>query len=102
MFRSIPPGPQPAWKRPVYLACTTLLGVIASYGLHALLELLYLWAAQRNGWEIHWTRHFGVGLCALPAFVQYGLFVAGVVGGFLLGRVWWRWVYVERRWEQHR
>lgn len=100
MFRHVPPGPQPGWKRPLYLALTTLLGLIVSFGLHAVIELWYLWYAQGRGWVIHWTNPFGVGLCALPVWLQYALPVLGLVVGFLVGRVWWRWVYVERRWEK--
>ncbi len=84
-------------KRTVYLCLATLLGVVASYGVHALAELWYLRWADRSGNAIVWTKHFGVGQCALPWFAQYGLLAAGIVGGYLLGRVWWRMVYVEHR-----
>ncbi len=89
------------FKRRVYIALATLLGIIASYGVHAAVELWYLRWAQDNGHVITWTKHFGLCLCALPPVVQYGLFVLGAVGGFLAGRVWWRWVYVEgRHWKR--
>lgn len=102
MFRTPPPGPQPRWKRPVYLACSTLLGIILSYAVHAILEFALLLDAQRNGTEnlLRWTTHFGIGPCALPVWLQYGLLALGIIGGFLTGRVWWRWVYVERKWEK--
>lgn len=90
---------EPRWKHSLYLSLTTLLGLIVSYGLHAVGELWYLDQAQRHGWVIKWTQHFGLGACALPVWWQYGLVVAGLVGGWLVGRVWWRWVYIEhRRW----
>lgn len=98
MFQRIPPGPQPAWKRPLYLGLTTLLGVMVSYVLHAVVEVWYLSAAETRGWDVRWTKHLGLGLCALPVAAQYGLLATGLIGGFLMGRVWWRWVYVERRW----
>lgn len=98
MFRQPPPGPQPRWKRPLYLALTTLLGLITSYGIHAVVELWYLRYLEQSGRLIVWHQHFVLGLCALPDFVQYGLLVLGLIGGWLLGRVWWRWVYIERRW----
>lgn len=100
MVRRIPLGPQPPWKRPLYLALTTLLGVMVSYVLHALIEVGYLSAAETRGWDVRWTMHLGLGLCSLPVVVQYTLLVAGLLGGFLIGRVWWRWVYVERRWDR--
>lgn len=100
MIRHISPGPQPTWKRPVYLSLATLLGLIISFGFHAVIELWYLSYAQSHNLAIHWTQHFGLGSCSLPTWVQYGLPVLGLVGGFLLGRTWWQWVYVERRWER--
>ncbi|MBI2984496.1 MAG: hypothetical protein HYY50_02630 [Candidatus Kerfeldbacteria bacterium] len=90
-------------SRTLYLALTMLLGVTVSYGLHALIELWYLSWAQNTGRLITWTRHLGIGLCALPRWLQYGLLAAGLVGGFLTGRVWWRWVYGEgRRWPRRK
>jgi len=100
MFRTPPPGPQPQWKRPLYLVLTTLLGVMLSYGVHSVLELAYLWNAERNDVLVNWTQHFGVGACALPEWLQYGVLALGLIGGFLIGRIWWRWVYVERKWEK--
>lgn len=88
-------------KRALYLTLTTLLGIIVSYGVHALVELWWLSYAQKQGLAITWTQHFGHGLCALPPVAQYGLFILGAIGGFLTGRVWWRWVYREgKRWKK--
>lgn len=93
--------PQPSWKRPLYITLTTLLGVILSYGLHAVIELWYLSYAEQQHLTIVWTKHLGLGWCALPGAVQYGLLALGIIGGWLMGRVWWRWVYVEgRRWRR--
>ena len=101
MFRNVAPGPQPAWKRPVYVACSTLLGIILSYGVHAVVELLYLRWAEAGHHAITWYTHLGLGLCALHPVVQYGLLAAGGIGGWLTGRVWWRWIYVEHKyWEK--
>lgn len=85
------------WKRPIYLVLTTALGILLSMIAHAALEIEYLNWSERTGRAIHWTKFFGVGWCALPSVIQYGLVAAGAVGGFLVGRVWWRWVYVEGR-----
>lgn len=101
MFPSSPPTTQPAWKRPVYLACTILLGIILSYGVHAILEIAYLRWAENTGHVITWYTHFGLGSCALHPVVQYGLLATGIVWGWLTGRIWWRWVYVEgKHWHQ--
>lgn len=86
--------------RPTYLALSIVLGVVFSYGLHAVTEILYLRWAETRSLEVVWYTHFGKGLCALHPIVQYGLLLFGVIGGWLVGRVWWRLVYVERRWSK--
>lgn len=92
---------QPAWKRPLYFALTTFLGVLLSYVVHAIIEILYLAWAVKNNKPITWTLHFGVGPCALPPVLQYGLVVLGLVGGWFLGQTWWRIVYIEHRGWHH-
>ncbi|MFC1751737.1 hypothetical protein ACFLY5_01160 [Patescibacteria group bacterium] len=77
-------------KRTIYLACSTLLGVILSLLVHAGVEFIYLNWARDAGQAVIW--HSG---CALPWVVQIGLIIAGIVGGFVLGRIWWRKVYIE-------
>ncbi len=98
MFRSIPLGPQPTWKRPLYLALTTLLGLILSFGAHAMIEMWYLRWAETNHAIVVWTN--ALGSCSLPLWFQILLPILGLVGGYFQGRVWWRLVYVERRWEK--
>ena len=90
--------PQPAWKRPVYIALATVLGLLLSYLAHALIESSYLSYAEKNSLTVTWSMHFGLGSCALPPILQYGLFAAGLFGGFFLGRFWWRIVYVTGKW----
>jgi len=80
---------------------TVVLGVLTSYLAHALIETAYLdWAVER-GVVVTWYRHLWFGSCALHPAIQYGLLLLGVIGGFLLGRIWWRWVYVEHRHWRH-
>lgn len=63
MFRRPAPGPQPTWKRPLYLGGSVLLGVIASYGVHVVLEI---WVLQRmEPTRIVWTKHLGLGDCPI-------------------------------------
>lgn len=92
----------PSWYHALYLALSVAFGVLMSFLLHVLLEMLYLNAAESSGrlGDIVWTTHFTFGSCALPPLLQYALIVLGMVGGLLLGRVWWRWIYVEHRWQQ--
>lgn len=80
-------------KQALYLTASTALFVLLSYLAHAFLELWYLGWAEETGRAIVWTKHLGIGPCALPWWAQYGLLAAGLLGGFLIGRVWWRFVY---------
>ncbi len=96
MFRQPPPGPQPPWKRPVYLTLSAVLGILISYGFHVLIELWWLWRTLPS--DLVWRSHFGLGSCALAAWLDYSLLLSGTVGGLVIGRMWWRWVYIERRW----
>ncbi|MFH1366393.1 MAG: hypothetical protein ABIH38_00185 [Patescibacteria group bacterium] len=75
-------------KRIIYIFSTTILGLFLSFILHTGIETLYLKYAK----EITW--HHG---CALPCWLQIGLILAGLIGGYFLGRFWWRIVYVEKR-----
>ena len=96
MFLSAPSNPTPT-KHAVYLVATTVLGILLSLIAHAVIETMVLNYAQETGRRITWY-----GGCALHPAIQIGLLVAGAVGGFFLGRFWWRWVYVDRKWAQGR
>ena len=80
-------------KKTIYLMASTILGIMLSYLVHAAIEIVYL---QQAG-SITWYSYGGVGACALPPVVQYGLLIVGIVGGYLLGRYWWKIVYIEKR-----
>lgn len=77
------PTPQPAWKRPLYLVCTSLLGAM-TVGLLAIVLTL----------DTAWS---------LGSWLVAGLLLMGGLIGLAVGRVWWRIVYVEeRRWHNIR
>lgn len=80
-------------KHVVYVAFATLLGIFLSLLAHAAIEMVYLRAADRAGHIVVWY-----GGCALHPALQIGLVVAGGVGGFFLGRYWWRMLYVQHKW----
>jgi thiamine transporter ThiT len=99
MLLFAPPKPTKT-KRIIYLIAATILGVLLSFIAHAVIESVYLNSALEKGQPITWYTTFGVGQCALPPIVQYGLLLIGLVGGFSLGRMWWRLVYIDRIWSK--
>lgn len=91
-------------KHTVYLALTVLLCLLLSLIAHAVIEILYLGTAVRNDNPVVWRYYLHSQFpCALPPILFYGLPIFGIVGGFLIGRIWWRWVYVEgRQWRNRK
>jgi len=78
-------------KHAVYLFASIILGVLLSFIAHGLIEIGYLRWAESQGQIVPFY-----GSCSLlPAF-RIALLALGVVGGFLLGRFWWRKVYDEK------
>jgi hypothetical protein len=84
------------FKKTVYLLAATILGVLLSLMAHAIIEINYLSWAERHGVIISFY-----GACALPPIAQSALWALGAVGGFCLGRFWWRIIYIERVWEKN-
>lgn len=80
-----------------YLMASMVLGLLLSLNLHVLIEVNYLkyLAAQGKSAVFY-------GGCALPPVIQSSLLLLGVLGGFFLGRFWWRIIYVERFWEKRK
>lgn len=87
------PGKPTAIKKAVYLLASTILGVFLAYLAHAAIEINYINWATGRGDELTFY-----GFCALHPLAQIAIWLAGASGGFLLGRFWWRKVYVERIW----
>lgn len=86
-------GKPAKFKKAVYLVATIILGVLLSFLAHAFIEIKYLDWALGQGVAVP----FYLG-CALPPALSLELLLFGIVGGFFLGRFWWRLVYVERVW----
>ena len=90
-------------KKKIYIILTILLGVVVSFGVHALAEMWFLDWAESSDRDVAWSTIAGKGYCALPIWIQIGMLVMGVVGGYLLGRWWWKLVYVEgKHWRKKR
>jgi len=82
-------------KKIIYLFLSIVLGLILSFLIHALIEIIYL--QNVNSATVNWHSVLGKGSCALPIWLQIGLPILGIVGGYLLGCWWWRIVYIEHR-----
>lgn len=92
MFHLTPPKPTPA-KKVAYLILTTILGILLTFLIYAFAEIKYLeWSAQNNH-SVVWY-----GSCILHPVFRIGLLFVGAIGGFFLGKVWWRKVYIEQYW----
>jgi len=90
-----PPGEPTKFKKVIYLIAATILGLLLSFLVHAFIEINYLhWMASR---DILVSLSGG---CALTLWLQIILWISGAVGGFFLGRFWWRKIYIEKVWAQ--
>ncbi|MFA6306484.1 MAG: hypothetical protein WCV70_02230 [Patescibacteria group bacterium] len=87
------PGNPTNFKKAIYLFAATILGVLLSFIAHAVIEINYLNSVLSQGRTVRFY-----GNCALPPALSILLLILGAVGGFLLGRVWWRLVYIDRVW----
>lgn len=84
-------------KKAVYLFASTILGALLSFIAHAIIEISYLhWATSQN----HIIAFYNG--CALLPTIQIALLLIGIIGGFFLGRFWWRIIYIERVWEKRK
>ncbi len=93
-----PPEKITPWMRPTYLALSVILGIVVSYGIRALVEYFTLRSSMSAVTAQTWATIISFDPSAAQPAIQYALFLAGALGCFLTGRMWWRWAYVERRW----
>jgi len=89
------PGSPSRFKKVVYLFVSTILGVLLGLIGYALIEIGYFLWAQRHGCIKSFYE-----ASAFLLLLRLALFVIGAVGGFLLGRFWWRKLYIERVWRK--
>jgi len=84
-------------KKTIYLILSVILGIMISFIIHGLMEIVYLNWVEKSGHLVAWNSVLGKGSCALSDWVKYGLLILGIIGGYLLGRHWWQIVYMEKR-----
>jgi hypothetical protein len=87
------PGEPTKLKQTIYLAAAIVLGLLLSFLAHVFIEMEYLAWADSAGKVVAFY-----GSCALHPALRAALWLAGGIGGFYLGRYWWRLVYIDRRW----
>ena len=86
-------------KRTVYIASFTILGVLVSFLVHAIVEIWYIGRLiadfETYGLGLSWSQwvmihHVGAVL----------LLLLGIMAGLVQGRMWWRIIYVDKRLER--
>ena len=83
-------------KKIVYVILTMFLGLLLSAIAHAFIEMAYIKEALRSGVIIQTNSLLG-SHCYLPAYLEFILYLVGIIGGYFLGQTWWRIVYIEKR-----
>lgn len=89
------PGLPTLPKRIVYQMLVIILCSLLGLLLHAWIEMSYLSRAASAGRVVNFY-----GSCALTPALSAGIWILSIVGGYFLGRFWWRWLYVDRKWEK--
>jgi hypothetical protein len=89
-------------KKKIYIFFTILLGILLSIIVHGLAESWYINFSLERGIYLEPVGFLGR-VCYLPFYMSALLLLAGLVGGYFLGKNWWRIVYVEKRhWRMRR
>lgn len=82
-------------KKTIYIILAIILGLFLSFIVHAGIEIFYINHLLEK--EVLPQPSSLTHQCYLPSFLQIILLLAGLLGGYFLGRFWWRKVYIERK-----
>jgi hypothetical protein len=83
-------------KRTLYLIASVLLGLLLQFLVHAGLEMAVIGStlSDPNHWGFGWSWPTWLAVHRVASVV---LALLGAVGGYCLGVIWWRVVYVDKR-----
>jgi hypothetical protein len=84
-------------KKFFYILLTIFLTLELSFLLHIWFEVQYIKSALAKGVALSNAYFLGLFYCVLPWWLQYGLLIIAIVGGYYLGQLWWRMVYIEKK-----
>jgi hypothetical protein len=73
-------------KRTIYILLAMFLGILLSFVIHAIVEIFYIKFAIAGGRHITGYFVFGTLYCALPPAFTYISTLAGIIGGYFLGK----------------
>jgi hypothetical protein len=83
-------------KKTIYILLVMFLGLLLAEIVHWLIEIWLVNKLMNAG--LAPQAHIFLGtVCYLPPYLQFGLLLFGLAGGYFLGQTWWRIVYVEHR-----
>jgi len=84
-------------KKTIYITLSIIFWVLIALIAHSLIEIYFLKQLLASGSFVEWTYFNNRAVCALPLVLQIGLLAGGVIIGYIIGSIWWRLVYVEKK-----
>ncbi|MBP6859910.1 MAG: hypothetical protein KBC69_04840 [Candidatus Magasanikbacteria bacterium] len=94
LFHKTPPTPTPT-KKIIYLISWVVLGALLGFLAYIFIEIKYI------SWIVaHDTTIVSFNDKVIWPLLHFGLLLLGAIGGYFLGRMWWRKVYIEKYWEK--
>jgi len=87
-------------KKTIYILLTMFLSLLLAEIVHWLIEIW--WVNHLLSMGLAPKLYISLGThCFLLPYLQFGLLILGLVGGYFLGQTWWRIIYIEhRRWKK--
>lgn len=83
-------------KKFIYILSTIILGILLSFMVHAIIELLVIWLLvgdiDKYGLGLTWDQ-----LMLVHSIFTFVLFVIGLIGGILFGYRWWKIIYIDKK-----